>query len=117
MKILTSHFLINAVALSVVLCLGACSAINETDSKELAEDQNEEKFEDSKIETDTEFAVTAADGGMLEVKLGKLAQTTSTSSHVKMLGQMMADDHAKSNDELIALAGKKNIYLANSTQR
>ncbi len=110
MKISKTHFL-NVVTLSVVLFLGACSAKNDSDSKELAEDQIDQKFEDSKIEDDTEFAVAAADGGMLEVQLGKLAQTASTSSNVKKLGQMMADDHSKANEELSRLATQKNITL------
>ena len=110
MKISKTHFL-NVVTLSVVLFLGACSAKNDSDSKELAEDQNDQKFEDSKIEDDTEFAVAAADGGMLEVQLGKLAQTASTTSNVKKLGQMMADDHSKANEELSRLATQKNITL------
>ena len=110
MKISKTHFL-NVVTLSVVLFLGACSAKNDSDSKELAEDQIDQKFEDSKIEDDTEFAVAAADGGMLEVQLGKLAQTASTTSNVKKLGQMMADDHSKANEELSRLATQKNITL------
>lgn len=103
--------ILNIVTLSVVLFLGACSTKNDSDSKELAKDQNDQKFEDSKIEDDTEFAVAAADDGMLEVQLGKLTQTSSTSSKVKMLGQMMADDHSKANEELSRLATQKNITL------
>src|SRR5687768_18424506 len=70
------------------------------DTKEVAEDQNEEKFDDSNIEKDTEFAVKAADGGMLEVELGKLAQTNAASPEVKKFAQMMVDEHTKANDEL-----------------
>jgi putative membrane protein len=84
------------------------------DSKEVAEDQNEEKFEDSSIERDTEFAVAAADGGMMEVELGKLAQTNASSAQVKQFAQMMIDDHSKANEELIALAQQKNITLPSS---
>jgi putative membrane protein len=110
MKILKSQIL-TVTAISVMLLLGACTAKNESDSKELAEDQNEQKFNDSKIEDDSEFAVAAADGGLLEVQLGKLAQTISNTSDVKILGQMMADEHGKSNQELKELAAQKNITL------
>lgn len=84
------------------------------DSKEVAEEQNEAKFEDSDIEGDTEFAVKAADAGMLEVQLGELAQQKGVSKEVKDLGKMMVDDHSKANEELKALAQTKNISLPTS---
>jgi putative membrane protein len=81
------------------------------DSKDVAEDQNEAKFDDTDMEKDTEFAVKAADGGMLEVKLGELAQQKGMNPEVKNLGKMMVDDHSKANEELKALAQTKNISL------
>lgn len=95
-----------AMLLSGMLFFTACSN-KATDSEEIAEDQNEEQFEDNKKENDAEFAVAAADGGMLEVQLGKLAQTNGASNEVKMPGEMVVTDHTKSNDELIALATRK----------
>jgi putative membrane protein len=83
----------------------------ETDSKEIAEEQNEAKHEDSNIEKDTDFAVDAADAGLLEVRLGELAQTNATSQQVKEFGQMMVTDHSKANDELKSLTAQKNISL------
>lgn len=99
-----------ALLLSGMLALASCGN-KTTDSEEIAEEQNEEKFEDNKAEKDAEFAVAAADGGMLEVQLGKLAQSNGASDAVKMLGEMMANDHSKANDELKALASQKNISL------
>ncbi|MEO7988941.1 MAG: DUF4142 domain-containing protein [Chryseolinea sp.] len=90
--------------------LASCSK-KEKDSKEMAEDQNEKKFNDSEIENDTEFAVAAADGGMLEVELGKLAQANASSEQTKMFGEMMVSDHSKANEELKTLATQKNISL------
>ena len=86
-------------------------AETETDSKEIAEEQNEAKHEDSNIEKDTDFAVDAADAGLLEVRLGELAQTNATSQQVKEFGQMMVTDHSKANDELKSLTAQKNISL------
>ncbi|GAB3225562.1 DUF4142 domain-containing protein [Algoriphagus aestuariicola] len=99
-----------ALLLLGMLALASCEN-KSTDSEEIAEEQNEEKFEDNKAEKDAEFAVAAADGGMLEVQLGKLAQSNGASDAVKMLGEMMANDHSKANDELKALASQKNISL------
>lgn len=49
---------------------------------------------------DKTFADAAARGGMMEVMMGQLAATTSTNATVKALGEMMAKDHGKANDEL-----------------
>jgi putative membrane protein len=106
----TMTLLLSAVfALSMVSC-GNQTAKQE-DTKEVAEEQNEEKFDDSNIEKDTEFAVNTADAGMLEVELGKLAQTNAASPEVKKFAQMMVDEHTKANDELKAVAQQKNITL------
>lgn len=62
-------------------------------------------------EKDTKFVKAAADAGLMEVKLGELAQANGTSQEVKNLGSMMVTDHTKANNELKALAAKKNIAL------
>ena len=98
------------LCLSGVMAFTSCSNQN-TDSKEVAEDQNEEQFENNDTEDDAEFAVEAADGGMLEVQLGKLAQTKGSSNEVKTFGEMMVTDHTKANEELMTLATQKNITL------
>ena len=81
------------------------------DSKEVAEEQNEQKLEDTDLEDDAEFAVSAAEGGMLEVQLAQLALTKATSPKVKEFAQSMVDDHSKTNEELKSLAQSKNITL------
>ena len=88
----------------------ACNETKKDDSTEIADDQNEAKF-DNRMEDDTEFAVEAADGGLLEVELGKLAQKNGSSSVVKDFGKMMETEHSKANDELKNLAQAKNITL------
>lgn len=60
---------------------------------------------------DAKFAVEAANGGMAEVMMGKLAQEKSTNAKIKDFGAMMVTDHSKANDELKALAKSKNIAL------
>ena len=93
------------------LFIAACSENKETDSKKMAKEENEKKFDKTAIEDDTKFAVAAADGGMLEVQLGQMALSNASSPAVKQLGQMMVDDHSKANAELKALAQTKNISL------
>lgn len=80
------------------------------DSTEQAEDQNEETV-DNRTEDAAEFAVEAADAGLLEVQLGTLALTKASSPEVKKFAQMMVNDHTKANNELKTLAQQKNITL------
>lgn len=67
-----------------------------------------------KAKTDQEFVKDAAQGGMLEVKLGKLATEHAGNDAVKKFGQRMVDDHSKANKELKDLAAKKGITLPTS---
>jgi putative membrane protein len=60
---------------------------------------------------DLKFVREAAMGGMMEVTLGRMAQTQGSSQQVKDLGTMMVNDHSKANDELLALAKSKNITV------
>lgn len=62
-------------------------------------------------DADQEFAKGAAGDGMLEVRLGQLAQAKGSTNVVKELGKMMEKDHSKANEELKALASRKNIVL------
>jgi len=57
------------------------------------------------------FYTDAAQGGMTEVELSKLALRKSQNAEVKKFAQMMVSDHGKANDELKALAGKKSVKL------
>jgi putative membrane protein len=89
----------------------ACSKNNSTDSKEMAEEENKDKLENTDIKRDAEFAVAAADGGMLEVKLGELAMKNANSAQVREFGQKMVDEHGKGNAQLKALAEQKGISI------
>jgi putative membrane protein len=63
------------------------------------------------LKPDAEFAVAAADGGMMEVALGKLAMQKGISPSVKKFGAQMVKDHSKANMELMALASEKQIMI------
>lgn len=81
------------------------------DSEEIAKEENDKKFDDTAVEGDTKFAVDAADGGLLEVQLGELAQTKGVAQEVKDLGKMLATEHMKANEELKVIADQKSISL------
>ena len=67
----------------------------------------------SKVTTSSpgDFVKEAAQGGMAEVELGKLALKNSQNPEIKKFAQMMVDDHGKANSELKELAGKKNYAM------
>ena len=62
-------------------------------------------------ETPESFLAEAAEGGLAEVELGKLAAKNAQDAEVKKFGQMMVDDHSRANQELKALAAKKSIKI------
>jgi len=58
---------------------------------------------------DHQFMMKAAQGGMAEVELGKLAQERGSSDAVKQFGQRMVEDHGKANEELMRIAQSKGV--------
>ena len=125
--------LLGAVIIAAASCSGSGSGgASDTDSTkslnsnstDAAIDSNKKqlKAEDSTaVFDDTKFAVAAANGGLLEVQLAKLAQTKSVTPKVLAFAKMMVDDHSKANKELMAIAGTKTITLPaildNKTQK
>jgi len=116
MKKLCSMLMLAAAALAFQSCGGSAS----NDSKANADSANETKDTSTNaVETggiavvneDAEFAVNAANGGMAEVELSKLAATKATNAKVKEFANMMTKDHMTANEELMALAKTKNITL------
>jgi putative membrane protein len=62
-------------------------------------------------DSSNDFMKEAAQGGMAEVELGKLAASKAKNAEVKAFGQKMVVDHTKANDELKAVAAKKSFTL------
>ena len=116
-----------------ILCIGcagvfaACNSSSTTDSVDSAQNVNDSMLPDSNSmnndtgthtmssapvsEEDAKWAVEAANGGMTEVELGKLAQQKATSDRVKNFGAMMVSDHGKAGDKLKQIAAAKSIVL------
>jgi putative membrane protein len=57
------------------------------------------------------FTILAAQGGMAEVELGKLAQQRSRNEAVTAFAQQMIDAHGKSNEQLMGLAKQAGLPL------
>jgi len=98
-----------------LLFVVSCNSGSQTDSTTAAEEKNEQKTDASaakvQVEDDNEFAVEAASGGLMEVELGTIAAQNASSPKVKEFGQRMVRDHSKANEELKAIAMRKNITL------
>ncbi|HWI14086.1 MAG TPA: DUF4142 domain-containing protein, partial [Burkholderiales bacterium] len=66
---------------------------------------------------DRHFIMEAAQGGMLEVQMGKLAQQNGQSDGVKQFGKRLEDDHSKANEELKGVAQKLGVDLPASLDK
>lgn len=94
------------------LALPSCSNSSKPeDSKEVAEEHNDAKFDEKKQEKDAQFLVEAAEINLEEIQLGQLAQTKSKNASVIALGKMMEDAHTKAMNDLKSLAEKKSITI------
>jgi putative membrane protein len=71
---------------------------------------------DAPLPKDGDFAREAAEAGLTEVALGKLAMERGRQKRVKQFGEMMVTDHTAANAELIRIAGRKGIQLPNESE-
>lgn len=60
---------------------------------------------------DKKFVKDAAEGGLAEVEMGKLAVQKGTIPEIKQFGQKLIDDHTKANDQLKQVAGQDKITV------
>ncbi|HEY0368092.1 MAG TPA: DUF4142 domain-containing protein [Chthoniobacterales bacterium] len=81
-------------ALVVCASLFAAAAISAAPAKESAGG------------SDAAFVAKAANGGMTEVELGKIAADKGQNQAVKDFGSRMVTDHSKANDQLKSIASK-----------
>jgi putative membrane protein len=65
--------------------------------------QNRQPPADKALGADSDFVQKAASGGMLEVRLGELAQTNAANAAVRQFGARMVRDHSKANQQLLTV--------------
>ena len=65
----------------------------------------------NRMTTADHFMTNAAEGGIAEVELGRVAVQNASDPKVKQFGQRMVDDHTKVDDELKDIAARKNVTL------
>ncbi|MEP6922568.1 MAG: DUF4142 domain-containing protein [bacterium] len=66
---------------------------------------------------DQKFMMMAAQGGMSEIEMARLALQKSSNDAVKQYAQKMIDDHTMAGDELKQLASAKGVMLSMDADR
>ncbi|MFY9947473.1 MAG: DUF4142 domain-containing protein [Candidatus Sulfotelmatobacter sp.] len=97
--------LMSRVALIASLTLLPVAMIGQTNSMSAGSSNG------SVSPSDKKFVREAAQGGMAEVELGKLATEKASSPEVKKFGQRMVNDHSKANEQLKEVASTQGITL------
>ena len=60
---------------------------------------------------DIQFAVRAAQSGLAEIQLGKMAAEKASDPDLRAFGQQMVDDHTKANDQLSSVTHQAKMTL------
>ena len=99
-----------------LFAMQACNSNSSGDNHEDAVDSAQAVNKQVKpVQKDaSDFAVAAANGGMMEVELGKVAEDKAMSKRVKDFGAMMVTDHSAADDQLKTIASTLNITLPDS---
>jgi putative membrane protein len=71
----------------------------------------ETKKDDKLARGDRKFIQEAAEGGMFEVEVAKLAESKATDSNVKNFAHTLVEEHTAANNELVQLANAKKVEL------
>lgn len=87
------------------------AAYDNKDSKEQADEANDEKFEDNDMENDADFVAGTVESNYGEIKFAQLATQNSSNPEVKKMAAMLVTDHTKTLNELKALASNKAISV------
>lgn len=111
--LLSKNAFFNAILLTAtVFTLASCNdASKANDTKKVAEEHNDAKFNTAEKEKDAQFLVNAAETNLETIQLAQLAQTNSTTTEVKTLAKMLQEEHTKSLNDLTALAKTKLITI------
>jgi putative membrane protein len=118
--------------LSMAVFLGACLGLQANDdqkgvSAEASVNTSADRDRSASVSTDrndngklshgdANFVKEAAQGGLMEVKMGQSAKDHASSADVKNYGEMLVKDHSKANERLTQLASQKGVNLAKEVE-
>lgn len=106
-------FFYSVLPLSLVFALMVLSCGNEqnTDSKDIAEDVNEQRFEDTHMKDDAQFAVDVANEELGKLNVSNVALKQASSPQVKQIAQDILNRHNVILEELKSIVSGKGIAL------
>jgi putative membrane protein len=110
----TMKHIFRVLTLASVFAIYSCNEARreqDQDSNEVAEEANDEKFEDNDMEKDADFVAEAVAMNIAEIKMAQLASQRSTNAEVKSIAAMLEADHTKALNELKTLAQSKAITV------
>ncbi|HUS36928.1 MAG TPA: DUF4142 domain-containing protein [Verrucomicrobiae bacterium] len=118
--------------LSMAVFLGACLGLQANDdqkgvSAEASVNTSADRDRSVSVSTDqndngklsrgdANFVKEAAQGGLMEVKMGQTAKDRGENADVKSYGEMLVKDHSKANERLTKLASQKGVNLAKEVE-
>ncbi len=121
MKYLKIRSILLIICPIVLLSLYSCETKNQSsakntdganqDSKEVAEDRNDDKFDDKDSEKNAQFVVDAVSNNLAEIKLATQAEERATNKEVKELATMLKTQHTALLNQLQAYAKTKVISV------
>ena len=100
-----------ALALSPAMAQQSEQSQQSNDQMGSSMSKSSSKSSPGKTMADTTFMKKAAEGGLAEVELGKLATEKASNPEVKKFGQRMVDDHSKANEQLKQMAAEEHVKL------
>ena len=102
--------------LSMAVFVGACLGVKANDEQIQpnagAPASAQAGSQNQLANADQSFVKDAAQGGLMEVKMGQMAKDMGQSAEVKQFGERLVKDHTKANEQLMSIAAKKGMNLA-----
>ena len=100
------------ISAATALIFSACAENKvKEESKEVAEESNDKKFESNNAEKDAQFLVDATSGSYNEVQIAGVAIAKSANAEIKKLAEQLKTDHSALITQLNGVAAAKNVTV------
>jgi putative membrane protein len=101
----------SALLVSAVLFTSCGGDTKTEESKEVAKEVNDQKFDSKASEKDAQFLVDATSASFEEVSIAEVALAKSANAEVKKIAQQLKDEHSTIITELNSVAAQKMITV------